>query len=116
MQSGSYLGEDDIVRFEDVYGSGAPRDRRARQTAPRIGVVGLGYVGLPLAVAFGRNLDTVGFDINAARVKALCGSVNSTQEMSAADLAAAKRLRLSSDIEDLRGCNTYIVTVRTVTI
>ena len=85
----------------------------AQKDGPRIGVVGLGYVGLPLAVAFGRQHDTVGFDINEARVQALRGGVDSTQEMSAADLAGASHLRLSSELEALRGCNTYIVTVPT---
>jgi UDP-N-acetyl-D-galactosamine dehydrogenase len=85
----------------------------AQKSGARIGVVGLGYVGLPLAVAFGRNLDTVGFDINQARVQALREGVDSTHEMSASDLAGARLLRLSSELEDLRACNTYIVTVPT---
>jgi UDP-N-acetyl-D-galactosamine dehydrogenase len=80
---------------------------------PRIGVVGLGYVGLPLAIAFGRERDTVGFDISSARVQALRAGRDATGEASADDFAAARRLRLSDSLEDLRGCNTYIVTVPT---
>ena len=80
---------------------------------PRIGVIGLGYVGLPLAVAFGRRHPTVGFDINRARVEALRQGKDATGEASAEELAAATRLELSSELEALRGCNTYIVTVPT---
>jgi UDP-N-acetyl-D-galactosamine dehydrogenase len=80
---------------------------------PRIGVVGLGYVGLPLAVAFGRKHPTVGFDINRARVEALRQGRDATGEASAEELAAATQLQLSGELEALRGCNTYIVTVPT---
>jgi UDP-N-acetyl-D-galactosamine dehydrogenase len=83
------------------------------QAGPRIGVVGLGYVGLPLAMAFGRACDTVGFDISSARVKALRAGHDATGEVTAEDFAAATKLRLSDSVEDLRGCNTYIVTVPT---
>ena len=83
------------------------------QEGPRIGVVGLGYVGLPLAMAFGRERDTVGFDISGARVAALRAGHDATGETTKEDFAAAKKLRLSDSFEDLRGCNTYIVTVPT---
>jgi UDP-N-acetyl-D-galactosamine dehydrogenase len=83
------------------------------EEGPRIGVVGLGYVGLPLAMAFGRECHTVGFDISGARVKALRAGHDATGEVSAEDFAAAKKLKLSDSLEDLRGCNTYIVTVPT---
>jgi UDP-N-acetyl-D-galactosamine dehydrogenase len=79
----------------------------------RIGVVGLGYVGLPLAVAFGREHDTVGFDISAPRVEALRRGEDATGEASREELAGARRLRLSSDAADLRECNFFIVTVPT---
>ncbi len=78
-----------------------------------IGVIGLGYVGLPLAVEFGKHFATVGFDINAARVKALRGGVDSTCEVSAEELASSARLQLSTDPEALRACNVFIVTVPT---
>jgi UDP-N-acetyl-D-galactosamine dehydrogenase len=85
----------------------------AGRDAPRIGVLGLGYVGLPLAVAFGRKHPTVGFDINRARVDALRQGHDATGEASSEELAGATLLQLSSGLEALRACNTYIVTVPT---
>lgn len=79
----------------------------------RLGVVGLGYVGLPLAVEFGKRLPTVGFDINQARVDELASGVDSTLEVDNDELAASTRLTFSADPEALRGCNTYVVTVPT---
>lgn len=84
-----------------------------QKDGPRIGVVGLGYVGLPLAVAFGSQYDTVGFDINADRVAALGRGEDATGEASREELAGSTRLRLSSDAASLRECNVYIVTVPT---
>lgn len=79
----------------------------------RIGVVGLGYVGLPLAVEFGRKYPTVGFDVKQSRVDELRGGTDSTLEVSDKELGAAKHLSVSSDIADLADCNFYIVTVPT---
>ncbi len=79
----------------------------------RIGIVGLGYVGLPLALEFGKHFDTVGFDLRGDRVAALRAGQDSTREASAADIAAAARLRLSTSAQDLRECNVFIVTVPT---
>ncbi len=79
----------------------------------RIGVVGLGYVGLPLAVEFGRKYSTVGFDIKAARVAELARGRDSTLETSAAELRAAKRLVYTTNPKDLRACDVFIVTVPT---
>jgi UDP-N-acetyl-D-galactosamine dehydrogenase len=79
----------------------------------RIGVVGLGYVGLPLAAEFGRKYPTVGFDIKASRIDELRGGTDSTREMSSEDLADTKSLTYSSDVADLADCNFYIVTVPT---
>jgi len=79
----------------------------------RIGVIGLGYVGLPLAVEFGRRYPTVGFDIKAERVAELEQGRDATLEVSAAELAAASLLRYTSVASDLRECNFYIVTVPT---
>jgi UDP-N-acetyl-D-galactosamine dehydrogenase len=79
----------------------------------RIGVIGLGYVGLPLAVAFGREHDTLGFDIDAVRVDALRKGSDSNREVEDDELAAASHLRLSASIEDLRDRDVYIVTVPT---
>lgn len=79
----------------------------------KIGVVGLGYVGLPLAVEFGKKLPVVGFDINAARIEALRRGEDETRETSPEELSEAAMLSLSSDHESLRDCNVYIVTVPT---
>jgi UDP-N-acetyl-D-galactosamine dehydrogenase len=79
----------------------------------KIAVVGLGYVGLPLAVEFGRIRDVVGFDINQPRIEALRRGEDSTLETDAGELAAAKHLSFSTDPADIAGCNLYIVTVPT---
>jgi nucleotide sugar dehydrogenase len=79
----------------------------------RLGIIGLGYVGLPLAVEFGLRWPVVGFDIDRRRITALRSGVDQTREVSTEALAAAEQLRFSDDPEDLRGCNVYIVTVPT---
>jgi UDP-N-acetyl-D-galactosamine dehydrogenase len=79
----------------------------------RIAVIGLGYVGLPLAVEFGKKYDTVGFDIRGSRVEELRSGKDSTLEVEPEELAAAARLRYSDALEDLRDRNVYIVTVPT---
>jgi len=79
----------------------------------RICVVGLGYVGLPLAVEFGRRYDTVGFDIDSARLDALRRGRDDNREVDGEDLARATRLRLSSLVDDIRDRDVYIVTVPT---
>lgn len=79
----------------------------------KIALIGLGYVGLPLAVAFGRKFDTVGFDVKTARIEELRSGRDSTLETSPEELAAAQKLRYTESPEDLRGCDFYIVTVPT---
>ena len=79
----------------------------------RIGVIGLGYVGLPLALEFGKLYDTVGFDLNGARIAELRQGLDRTLEADAAALKAADRLAYSDVVEDLRDCNVFIVTVPT---
>jgi UDP-N-acetyl-D-glucosamine/UDP-N-acetyl-D-galactosamine dehydrogenase len=79
----------------------------------RVGVIGLGYVGLPLAVELGRRYPTVGFDIKKERIAELREGRDSTREATPEALAAATRLRFSTESEDLRDCNVYIVTVPT---
>jgi UDP-N-acetyl-D-galactosamine dehydrogenase len=79
----------------------------------RIGIVGLGYVGLPLAVEFGKHFDTVGFDIKPHRIAELASGRDSTLEASRAELKAATRLSFSTEIESLRRCRVLIVTVPT---
>lgn len=78
-----------------------------------IAVIGLGYVGLPLAAEFGKKYKTVGFDINATRIEALKQGRDHTQEMSPEELAAAKLLQYTCDAAHLKDCNIYIVTVPT---
>jgi UDP-N-acetyl-D-galactosamine dehydrogenase len=80
---------------------------------PKIAVVGLGYVGLPLAVEFGRHFDTTGFDISGRRIEELRAGHDSTREVEGAELAAASRLRFANDVEEIRRCNVYVVTVPT---
>jgi len=79
----------------------------------RIGVVGLGYVGLPLAVEFGKHYETVGFDIKPERIAELSKGRDSTLEVSRAELKASKRLSFTSDLATLRKCRVFIVTVPT---
>src|SRR5690242_10748587 len=84
-----------------------------RPEAIRLAVIGLGYVGLPLAVGFGRKLPTLGFDINKARIAELREHRDHTLETSPEELEAAAHLRVSADAADLRDCNVFIVTVPT---
>ncbi|HDS1648994.1 TPA: nucleotide sugar dehydrogenase [Stenotrophomonas maltophilia] len=81
--------------------------------APRFAVIGLGYVGLPLAVAFGREQRTLGFDIDPERIAELRAGQDHTLEVEAGELAAARQLEYSSDPARLDECNVYIVTVPT---
>ncbi|MAT65282.1 MAG: Vi polysaccharide biosynthesis protein VipA/TviB, partial [Gammaproteobacteria bacterium] len=79
----------------------------------RIAVVGLGYVGLPLAVEFGRRYDTLGFDINTGRIAELRRGRDSTLEVSDEELRQAARLRYTDDAGELADANVYIATVPT---
>ena len=81
--------------------------------ASPLAIVGLGYVGLPLAVEFGKQRPVLGFDINAARVAELQGGHDHTLECSAGELRAAAHLRFSHDPADLKACQVFIVTVPT---
>ena len=79
----------------------------------RLAVIGLGYVGLPLAVEFGKHREVLGFDINAARIEALRGGHDATLEVDAAELRSAQGLRYTADAAELAACNVFIVTVPT---
>lgn len=79
----------------------------------KIAVIGLGYVGLPLAVEFGKKRPVVGFDISAERVSALRNGHDATLEVSDAELSEATQLTFSTDLNDIGDCNVYIVTVPT---
>jgi UDP-N-acetyl-D-galactosamine dehydrogenase len=82
-------------------------------SSTKIVIIGLGYVGLPLAVEFGKKYDTVGFDISNKRIDELKKGVDRTLETVAEDLRSAKRLMFTTNIDDMRPCNFYIVTVPT---
>ena len=79
----------------------------------KIAIIGLGYVGLPLAVEFGKKYPTTGFDINGPRIAALISGHDSTLEVDEAELKQATQLNYTTKIEQLKSCNIYIVTVPT---
>jgi len=79
----------------------------------RIGIVGLGYVGLPLAVEFGKHFDTTGFDVNAERIRELKAGRDRTLETTRQELRAATGLKFTTQLQDLRRCRIFIVTVPT---
>ena len=79
----------------------------------RIAVIGLGYVGLPLAVEFGKIYPTTGFDINRSRIAALISGHDSTLEVDTAALESAAHLSYTTDVDKLKNCNIYIVTIPT---
>src|SRR5579872_4659276 len=79
----------------------------------RIAVVGLGYVGLPLAVEFGKRFETIGFDVKAPRIAELKAGRDSTLEVSKQELKSATQLTFTTDLADMKRCQVYIVTVPT---
>ena len=79
----------------------------------RVGIIGLGYVGLPLAVYMARHFPVLGFDVNTARIGELAGGRDRTGEVTDEEFAAARTISFTADIEALRDCNFYIVTVPT---
>jgi UDP-N-acetyl-D-galactosamine dehydrogenase len=79
----------------------------------KLAIIGLGYVGLPLAVEFGRKRTVIGFDVNLRRIDELKASNDFTLEITQEELVAARHLSFSTNIEDLRSCNCYIITVPT---
>ena len=79
----------------------------------KVAVIGLGYVGLPLAVEFGKSRSTLGFDINQARITELKSGKDSTLEVTSEGLLAAKHLEFSNDSKKLSECDIFIVTVPT---
>ena len=78
-----------------------------------IAVIGQGYVGLPLAIEFGKKYPTIGFDINQARIDELKKGIDHTNEATPEQLRSADQLTFSANINDIKGCNVYIVTVPT---
>ena len=79
----------------------------------KIGVIGLGYVGLPLAVEFGKKYQTLGFDVNQTRISELLAGYDTTLEVSDEELKELPFLSYSFNVDDLKNCNVYIVTVPT---
>lgn len=79
----------------------------------KIAIVGLGYVGLPLAIEFGKNIDTIGFDINQARIKELKSGADSTLEVEPEEMRKATKLSYTHELNDISACDIYIVTVPT---
>ena len=79
----------------------------------KIALIGLGYVGLPLAVEFGKKFETLGFDIKESRVKELLNGEDSTQEVTSEDLAKSTHLQFSHQAESLKDYNFYIIAVPT---
>jgi UDP-N-acetyl-D-galactosamine dehydrogenase len=111
-----------VQRAGDALSVGAPTaaNRRAPDRMPqftlnncKIGVVGLGYVGLPLAVEFGKHFRTVGFDIKPQRIAELKKGRDSTREVEPAELKAARHLVYTTELKHLRPCKVFIVTVPT---
>lgn len=79
----------------------------------KIAIIGLGYVGLPLAVEFGKKVAVVGFDIHQKRIDELKSGTDHTLEVSPEELAQATHLTYSASLDDLKDCNFFIVTVPT---
>ena len=79
----------------------------------RLGVVGLGYVGLPLAVEFGKKFKTIGYDLSLGRIQELKSGIDVTKEVDADQLKLAKKLNYTNNVSEIAECNVYIVTVPT---
>jgi len=88
-------------------------EKRMNLEDSKIAIIGLGYVGLPLAVEFGKKNNVIGFDINQARIDELKSGKDSTLEVEPSELISSTGLKFSSFLEDLNDCNVYIVTVPT---
>ena len=82
-------------------------------TEQKIAIVGLGYVGLPLALEFGKKTKVVGFDINTNRINELKKGIDSTKESNENDFLLAKKLSFTFKLNQIKDCNIYIVTVPT---
>ena len=79
----------------------------------KIGIIGLGYVGLPLAIEFGKTREVVGYDIKESRINELKNNTDLTLEISEEDFKDSIHLNFTSHIEDLNDCQIFIVTVQT---
>jgi UDP-N-acetyl-D-galactosamine dehydrogenase len=88
-------------------------EERLKSADLKLAIIGLGYVGLPLAIEFGKKRSVVGFDINQVRVDELKSGQDHTLEASPAEFSEATHLSFTTNLEDLRACNCFIVTVPT---
>ena len=79
----------------------------------KIAVIGMGYVGLPLSLEFAKKDHVIGFDIDNIRIKSLKKGIDLTKEIKKKEILKSKKIKFSSDLEDLSDCNIYIVTVPT---
>ena len=79
----------------------------------KIGVIGLGYIGLPLAIELGRFYEVVGFDINEERIQKLSIGIDSTKELTKKKILSSKKISFSINISDLKNCNIYMIAVAT---
>lgn len=84
-------------------------DRKSKKLA----VIGLGYVGLPLAVEFGKKYTTFGYDINKSRIEELTAGNDSTLEVTSEEISSSKNLKFSADFREIQLCNIFIITVPT---
>jgi UDP-N-acetyl-D-galactosamine dehydrogenase len=83
------------------------------QARAKLAIIGLGYVGLPLALAFGEKFKTIAFDISTSRIQELISGIDKTGEITTKDLLKVKNCRFTDEITSLEECNTYVVTVPT---
>ena len=79
----------------------------------KIAIIGLGYVGLPLAIEFGKIYETLGFDTNKSRIDELLSGKDSTREVKFEELKHSPKLSYTNRVEDIEHCNVYIITVPT---
>ena len=79
----------------------------------KIAIVGLGYIGLPLAVEFGKIFDVIGFDLKKIRINQLKNNIDITKEVSKTSLISAKKLSFTNDLNCIKNCNVYIICVPT---
>ena len=79
----------------------------------KIAVVGLGYVGLPLSIEFGKKINTIGYDISQERIEQLQKGIDSNLEVKTSEISKAKKLLFTSSIDEISKCNVYIITVPT---
>ena len=79
----------------------------------KIGIIGLGYVGLPLAIEFGKKYETIGYDTNLDRISELSKGIDSTGELTKRNLKSSKQISFTSKLKDLSTCNYFIISVPT---